>query len=83
MKIWIKRLGISLLGLLGLCAAVIIISGFAAEIPGEKKLAGGMQRNIARYVTMPDGTKIAVDIWLPADYKVGQKLPAIIHSTRY
>jgi hypothetical protein len=62
MKIWIKRLGISLLGLLRLCSAVIIISGFAAELPGEKKLPSGMQRNIARYVTMPDGTKIAVDI---------------------
>jgi hypothetical protein len=41
--------------------------GFAAELPEEKKLAGGMRRNIARYVMMPDGTKVAVDIWLPVD----------------
>jgi uncharacterized protein len=82
-KIWIKRIGISFISLLALIAAVIVIAGFTAELPGEKKFRGGMQRNIARYVTMPDGTKIALDIWLPADYKVGQRLPSIIHSTRY
>jgi putative CocE/NonD family hydrolase len=35
------------------------------------------------YLTMPDGTKIAADVWLPADLKPGQKVPTILRSVRY
>ncbi|MEQ9586696.1 MAG: CocE/NonD family hydrolase [Parvibaculaceae bacterium] len=32
---------------------------------------------------MSDGTRIAVDIWLPETYSSGQTLPAILYMTRY
>ncbi len=83
MQKWSKRIAISLLGLLGLSAAVIVISGVTTQLAGEEKLADGTVRNSAVYVKMPDGIKIAADIWLPVNYKAGQKLPAIINSTRY
>ena len=35
------------------------------------------------YVTMRDGTKIAIDVWLPADLKAGQKIPTMLRSTCY
>ena len=35
------------------------------------------------YVTMRDGVKIAVDVCLPSDLAAGERLPAIVHQTRY
>jgi len=37
----------------------------------------------SQYVTMKDGTKIAVDVYLPSTWKPGQRLPTILHQTRY
>ncbi|GAA0294957.1 CocE/NonD family hydrolase [Sphingomonas oligophenolica] len=35
------------------------------------------------YVAMPDGTRLAVDIYLPEGYATGPRLPAILEQTRY
>ena len=35
------------------------------------------------YLTMRDGVKIAVDVYLPKDLKEGEKVPTILHQTRY
>jgi putative CocE/NonD family hydrolase len=35
------------------------------------------------YVTMRDGVKIAVDVWLPTGLAQGTRLPAILEQTRY
>jgi len=35
------------------------------------------------YLTMRDGIKIAVDIYLPKGLEKGKKIPAILHQTRY
>ncbi|MES2138184.1 MAG: CocE/NonD family hydrolase [Bacteroidota bacterium] len=35
------------------------------------------------YLTMRDGVKIAVSLHLPSDLKKGEKLPTILHQTRY
>lgn len=35
------------------------------------------------YVTMRDGVKIAVDVWLPVGLPAGTKIPAILEQTRY
>ena len=40
-------------------------------------------RNEAKYITMPDGVKIAVDIWLPEGVDAQKKIPAMISFTRY
>jgi len=40
-------------------------------------------RNQALYVTMRDGVRIAIDVWLPEGIEPGQKIPAIMRSTRY
>ncbi len=41
----------------------------------------GLRRS--RYLTMRDGTKLAVDLTLPSTYRTGQKLPTILRQTRY
>jgi putative CocE/NonD family hydrolase len=35
------------------------------------------------YIPMRDGVKIAVDVWLPAELSPKEKIPAIMHCTRY
>ncbi len=37
----------------------------------------------SKYLTMPDGVKIAVDVYLPDGIEPGQKIPTILHQTRY
>jgi hypothetical protein len=37
----------------------------------------------SKYVTMSDGTKIAIDLWLPGSRKPGERLPSILYQTRY
>jgi predicted acyl esterase len=32
---------------------------------------------------MHDGVQIAVDVWLPQDYQIGQRLPVLLRTTRY
>ncbi len=41
------------------------------------------KRNTAVYITMPDGVRIAVDIWLPEAVKEGVQVPTMMMSTRY
>jgi predicted acyl esterase len=35
------------------------------------------------YVPMPDGMRLAVDIWLPAGTSAGTRLPTVLETDRY
>ena len=35
------------------------------------------------YITMPDGVKLAANVYLPKGLKEGQKIPTILYQTRY
>ena len=35
------------------------------------------------YLTMSDGVKIAIDVYLPKNRKAGERLPVLLHQTRY
>src|SRR6516225_1269742 len=54
-------------------------SQYLAEHPPLYK---GIVRS-SRYLTMRDGVKIAIDVNLPKGLKPGEKIPAILHQTRY
>jgi uncharacterized protein len=45
--------------------------------------AGGDIRPRALYIPMRDGTRIAVDVWLPESLPAQVKMPAILRATRY
>jgi len=40
-------------------------------------------KQFSQYLTMKDGTKIAVDVYLPDAYKKGEKLPTMFEQSRY
>ena len=47
-----------------------------------KKVYQGIQTQ-SHYLTMRDGTQIAVDVLLPLDLAVGVRLPVVLTMTRY
>ena len=40
-------------------------------------------RRSSRYLTMRDGVRLAVDLWLPEPRETGERLPTILRQTRY
>jgi uncharacterized protein len=62
---------------------VVAASAMLTKLPSEEMLAGNIKRNSAVYVTMSDGTQIAVDVWLPQQMKAGEKMPVVVLTTRY
>jgi predicted acyl esterase len=49
--------------------------------PPEKRYKDVLTKS--HYLTMRDGTQIAVDLLLPADLEPGTTLPVVITATRY
>ncbi len=52
----------------------------------EKEPGGRRTRGMtcsSRYLTMRDGTKIAIDLFLPGGYEQGERFPTLIRQTRY
>lgn len=82
MKRILSRVLHSLLGLVLLSLLVLLGAGLLTRLPGEETVAGE-RRNQARYVTMQDGVKIAVDTWLPPNFEAGKRYPAVLNMTRY
>lgn len=68
-------IGTLILMLLGISAFII-----AGLLP-VKNSSGGVSNSC--YVTMKDGTRLAVRYLLPADLKAGERIPAVMESTRY
>jgi putative CocE/NonD family hydrolase len=62
----------------GLLLLLLLLVAFpwsaSAQVPYELSSA---------YVPMKDGTRIAVDVYLPTDRQPGERLPAIMELTRY
>jgi putative CocE/NonD family hydrolase len=63
----------------GVLIPVLMSLSFACVAAQEE----GYPRNQALYVTMRDGVKIAVDVWLPENLEHGDRLPTIMRATRY
>ena len=58
---------------------LLLIAPWLGVLSGQQ----GLPRNQALYVTMRDGVKIAIDVWLPASLKPDQEIPTILRATRY
>jgi hypothetical protein len=81
-KRWLKRVVLGLVGLAALTASVLAILATTTKLPGEEKTPAGIRRDTASYIPMRDGVQIAADVYLPQDYQAGQRLPALLRTTR-
>jgi len=55
---------------------------YADAAPAAARETRGYTRT-SQYLTMRDGVKIAIDVYLPAGLRPGEKIPAILNQTRY
>ena len=79
----LKNVALGLVGLAVLTAGALAILATVTKLPGEEKTPAGVRRDTALYIKMRDGVQIAVDVWLPQDYRAGQRLPVLLRTTRY
>src|SRR5450755_2409644 len=84
---FLKWLGFGIVGLLALAAIVavggILIGTLLFDHRASASVPAGLERNSSVYVTSADGTKIAIDVWLPETLKPGQRAPTLIKATPY
>lgn len=79
----LKKIAIGVVGVVvGLALAVVGLAATAHDV-GDDVVAAGMKRNQSLYVTMRDGERIAIDVWFPPVLAAGEKIPALVHATRY
>ncbi len=72
-----------LIWLIAALLTALIVIGALPPIYKLKRTAGGDRKCVSQYVTMRDGVRIAIDVWLPSSLKKGEKIPAVLRSTRY
>ncbi|MEB3829946.1 CocE/NonD family hydrolase [Phormidium sp. CCY1219] len=63
--------------------AVVNLPFFSQGMAVGEEASGVYPRNQALYVTMRDGVKIAIDVWLPENLGEGEKIPALMRLDRY
>ncbi|MBV9481396.1 MAG: CocE/NonD family hydrolase [Acidobacteria bacterium] len=67
-----------------LAAAVGVTVAIAGmKLPGSEITPAGYRQTTSVYVKMRDGIEIAVTILLPPDLKPGERVPALMRTTRY
>lgn len=64
-------------------AVLVVLYAQSRPLAGEHLTPQGEQRNQSLYVTAEDGTRIALELWLPAALKPGERVPTLISGTRY
>lgn len=79
----LRRTSLIALAAIALTATIILIRAMSITLPGEEITPAGYVRNSSLYLEVRDGTKIAVELWFPADLKPGVRVPALVRATRY
>jgi hypothetical protein len=83
MRRWLKWMALGL-GAVVLSAAVFLaVATAVTKLPGEEMTPAGYRQSTSRYVKVRDGTEIAVTVMLPPDLKAGERIPALMRTTRY
>ena len=77
-----KWIATGILILVLLLSVVFRIARQRSKLPDEQFTPGGLRRSSSTYVKMHDGTKIAVSVDLPADWKADERLPVLMRTTR-
>jgi putative CocE/NonD family hydrolase len=62
---------------------LLFTAAYLKPLPGEALNAAGVPVNSSHYISTADGTRIAVDLWLPVDLDDQAQIPALIEGSRY
>jgi predicted acyl esterase len=74
---------IPLLLMLATLAVITTAGAASAAAPAGRSAASVLPRLHSEYVRMPDGGRLAVDVWLPAGTTAGARLPTVLEADRY
>jgi putative CocE/NonD family hydrolase len=74
----------TLLAITAATGAALSVMAAASSPPRAGRSAGpALPRLRSLYVPMPDGVRLAVDVWLPAGTAAGDRLPTVLETDRY
>ncbi|MDX6391513.1 MAG: uncharacterized protein QOJ73_2576 [Streptosporangiaceae bacterium] len=71
------------LGLSVLAGAAALALSAGLPVSAEARPARVFPQLQSLYVPMPDGVRLAVDVWLPAGTAAGARLPTVLEADRY
>jgi len=78
------RIGMAFVLALAVAAQPLPAAGAAAtQLPAKTMTPAGFRQGTAVYVRMRDGVEIAVNVILPPDLQPGERVPALMRTTRY
>jgi len=69
--------------MLAVFAVITTVGAACAAAPAGRSAASVFPRLHSEYVRMPDGVRLAVDVWLPAGTTAGARLPTVLEADRY
>ena len=76
-----KQIRVVLITVLAASVLVVLAAGLIPlKTPGTPS---GIPRYSSRYLSMPDGVRIAVRVALPPDLEEGMRIPSVMEMTRY
>ncbi len=78
-----KWIGMVILVALLSILTVVVIATVFTRLPGEEMTPAGHRQSTSVYVKMRDGVEIAVTVLLPQDLQPGERVPALMRTTRY
>jgi putative CocE/NonD family hydrolase len=64
-------------------AALSLMAAASSPAPAGHGAGSALPRLRSLYVPMPDGVRLAVDVWLPAGTTAGDRLPTVLETDRY
>lgn len=70
-----------MLAALSMTAVALPVS--ASAVAPADRVEAALPRLQSLYVPMPDGVRLAVDVWLPAGTTAGSRLPTVLEADRY
>jgi putative CocE/NonD family hydrolase len=77
----IVRLPLALI--LAALVALALAGAARPTAPAGHDASAAFPRLQSRYVRMPDGVRLGVDVWLPAGTTAGARLPTVLEADRY
>jgi hypothetical protein len=64
-------------------AALSVMAAAGSPAQAGRGAGSALPRLNSLYVPMPDGVRLAVDVWLPAGTTAGGRLPTVLETDRY
>jgi len=80
---WARRTAFGVFAFTLVAALAVVILTARTKLPGELVTPAGIRQSTSQYVKMRDGVEIAVTVSVPADLRLGERVPVLMRTTRY